>query len=992
MGLDRSTLRRSPVRPTVTILVLMIIATLLTVPRAYADGPVGIEAVTVGATTITITGRAAGEVDLYAIGAERTASIAGADPVSTVIPTSGRFSATISRIARDGTDRLFSQFVAAADGKPVGPSRYADRFDFAPANPAPLPATTSKKGLQVQLTDDAEELGIQHAALNLDLADIMLLKSADPDSEIAFDHGGSTYYFDAAAVTAFDRQIKPLTDDGILVNVILLLYRHPGEANSAAEVLIHPDASTEPGAGPVFGFNTETADGVRYLSAALDFVAQRYGRQDHRHGLASGYIVGNEVNAQWTWSNSGEKSLAEFVDGYARAVRLVSLATKSAFRAARTYLSLEHHWTLLPPGNPDPENPTRNYRGRDLVDEFNRVAERGGDFDWQVAYHPYPENLFEPDFWNDETATETPDTPRITFKNIEVLPQYLEAAEFRYGDQPRRIILSEQGCNTPGQGDALTEQAERLQAACYALAYYKIKFLPSIDSFILHRHVDHRQEGGLNLGLWAADHSREFPAAPLRKKIIYDVFAGIDTARSTEVTTFALPIIGIDDWAELVDGFDPSKLADRAEVLAVPSRVGGKLADVRPLGTFGRDADGWLPSNNAAAATAQDGVLKVTTADGTFGKQDRGVVRAFDRPIALSGKRWLGATVRVPTDAGLGPEVLVRLRATLDDGMIINGRARIPADGQLHPVAIAVPADPGRLTRLKVLVGGTGTGTPGASFAIGSVVAAGKADPSRLPNVTASAAAERAELIGSRLTIRLGNLDLDPLTGPIMIGNGCGDVRTDPARVDGDGSTFGETQTITTKITAVTGEDPSAVCLELAGQRLLVPVDIPPPTEHTVIDFENDLGGFTPGDGVAGIARVGSFANAPGRPRSGAYALEATSEAVPGDQQRSIAARYRQPLELGAAGTVYVWMNAYGGLPGATGYRATLTLLAEDGTSITETLDSFSPDRWNRVAVDVSGWPGRSKITGIEVGFAGVGSTTTWQPRFQLDDLGWFAG
>src|SRR5690606_17006313 len=121
-----------------------------------------------------------------------------------------------------------------------------------------------------------------------------------PDAEIAFEHGGRTYYFDAGAVAAFDRQIKPLTDDGILVNVILLLYRHPNEPNSAAEVLIHPDASTEPGAGPVFGFNTETADGVRYLTAALEFVAQRYGRADHRYGLASGYVVGNEVNAQWT--------------------------------------------------------------------------------------------------------------------------------------------------------------------------------------------------------------------------------------------------------------------------------------------------------------------------------------------------------------------------------------------------------------------------------------------------------------------------------------------------------------------------------------------------------------------------------------------------------------------------------------------------------------------------------------------------------------------
>ncbi len=992
-------LHRSPVRwllPGLLILAITFSAG-LTPPLAHADDPpAGIESVTVGADSITVAGIADGAqpIDLYAIGAERAATIDDAEPVATVTPESGRFTATVPRTAADGTDRITSQFVAAVAGTAIGANHFADRFDYAPANPDPLPETTSKKGLQVQLTDDAEALGIQHAALNLDLADIMLLDSADPDAEIAFDHGGADYFFDADAVTAFDQQIKPLTDDGILVHVILLLYRHPGEPNSAAEVLIHPDASTEPGAGPVFGFNTETAEGVRYLNAALAFVAERYGRADHRFGLASGYVVGNEVNAQWSWSNSGEKTLAEFVDLHARAVRLVSLATKSAFRAARTYLSLEHHWTLLPPGNPDPEQPNRNYRGRELVEEFNRVAKRGGDFDWQVAYHPYPENLFEPDFWNDETATDSPDTQRITFKNIEVLPEFLDSDEFRFQDQPRRIILSEQGCNTPGQGDALTEQAERLQAACYALAYYKIKFLPSIDSFILHRHVDHRQEGGLNLGLWAADHSVEFPAAPLRTKAIYDVFAGIDTARSAEVAESALPIIGIDDWSELVDGFDPDQLADRTEALAVPSRVGGALTGTRPLGRFGSGTDGWQPSNNAESATAGGGVLTVTAAGGTFGLQTRGVVRSFDRPLALTGKRWLAATVRVPADAGLGDQVVVRLRATLDDGMIITGDARIPADGEFHPAAIAVPDDPGRLSRLKVLVAGTGTGTPDAGFEIGAVVAATGAAASTLPNVTATAAAELggAELIGAELRVSLRNLDLDPLAGPILIGDGCGDFVTEPAETEGDGTEFGGTQRITTKITAVSGEDPSVVCLTVAGHRISVPVDIPPPTEHTVIDFESDLGGFVAGDGVSGIARVDSFANAPGRPRGGVYALEATSETVPGDQPRKVSAQFDQPLDLSDAGSAHVWMNSYGGLPGATGYRATLTLHGSDGSEVTGTLDSFTPDRWNQVSVDLSDWSGRSSITSAEVTFAGAGSSTQWQPRFQLDDIGWLAG
>ncbi|MEN9020217.1 MAG: hypothetical protein GWQ05_09595 [Verrucomicrobiaceae bacterium] len=56
-----------------------------------------------------------------------------------------------------------------------------------------------------------------------------------------------------------------------------------------------------------------------------------------------------------------------------------------------------------------------------MVDYFAKEAK---DFDWHLAFHPYPENLFEPRFWNDKPATTSADTPRITFKNLEVLTEH----------------------------------------------------------------------------------------------------------------------------------------------------------------------------------------------------------------------------------------------------------------------------------------------------------------------------------------------------------------------------------------------------------------------------------------------------------------------------------------------------------------------------------------------------------------------------------------
>src|SRR5690606_11741379 len=120
-----------------------------------------------------------------------------------------------------------------------------------------------------------------------------------------------------------------------------------------------------------------------------------------------------------------------------------------------------------------------------------------GDLPWNIAFHPYPENLFDAAFWKDESPTFDFETDRITFKNLEVLVAYMQQEPYLFNGEMRRIILSEQGFHSPN-----TPEGQLVQAAAYAYAYYKIKFLDGIDSCILHRHVDHAQEGGLNLGLW----------------------------------------------------------------------------------------------------------------------------------------------------------------------------------------------------------------------------------------------------------------------------------------------------------------------------------------------------------------------------------------------------------------------------------------------------------------------------------------------------------
>jgi hypothetical protein len=70
--------------------------------------------------------------------------------------------------------------------------------------------------------------------------------------------------------------------------------------------------------------------------------------------------------------------------------------------------------------------------------------------------------------------------------------------------------------------------------------------LDGIDSFILHRHVDHRDEGGLSLGLWTR--RPDSVATPGRKKRIYEVFRLADTPQWKKAFEFALPVIGVREW------------------------------------------------------------------------------------------------------------------------------------------------------------------------------------------------------------------------------------------------------------------------------------------------------------------------------------------------------------------------------------------------------------------------------------------------------------
>ena len=529
--------RRS--RSTFSILFFAILLLLVTAPLRAADD--GIRSVVAATNLIEVSGFAsAGPYRLVEFAPNQIPASARATAIVARVTVAGDFSARFPRF--DGArDRLYSSFMAwrEADGTltPAGTNRFVEDLRGIARFRDSFPVAASKKGLQVQMVDDALALGVKHAALNVNLTALVDLSARS--NSLPWLSGGRAYHFHRGPVDHLDRQIQPLSQAGVVVSLILLTYAS-GEA-ALNKLMLHPDYDPKT-PNRLGNFNTVTDEGVRQFTACLEFLANRYSQSGFPHGRAVNFIIGNEVNSHWFWANMGRVGMEAFADDYLRTVRLAHTALRQIAEAPRVYLSLEHHWNIRYPGG----DARQTFPARPFLDYFHAQAQAHGDFDWHVAFHPYPENLFRPATWNDQSATTNENTPRITFKNLELLPRYFRRAEMRYRGQPRHLILSEQGFHTPDG-----PEGEKLQAAAYAYAYYKTAQLDGIDSFILHRHVDHPHEGGLKLGLWKRDETKPNSAAPASRKQIYDVFLHADQPDWRQYFDFALPVIGAQRWEDL---------------------------------------------------------------------------------------------------------------------------------------------------------------------------------------------------------------------------------------------------------------------------------------------------------------------------------------------------------------------------------------------------------------------------------------------------------
>jgi hypothetical protein len=451
---------------------------------------------------------------------------------------SGGFSTEIPRRRPRGGrqhDRLLSRWqIVRKNGERIealSHARYADTVTC--RSPGLEPARQkNKKGLggwhTGLLPEELEELGISAVTVNVMIHSLVSLEPG-PDTT-PFRWQGRIYHARETALQGVDATFLEAQKHGVMVSAILLVANPARDGSPVTKVLGHPDATKD----GIFAMPDVTSEeGISLYGAILNLMAERWSRPDGKYGRVHHWIMHNEVDAGWVWTNAGEKPDIVYMDLYQRSMRLMGLIVRQYDPSSRVFISLTHHWANR--GEP------RWYGSRRLLELLRDFCAAEGDFPWALAYHPYPQDLFNPRTWEDAQATSSFDSEKITPRNLEVLDAFMKQAAFRYRGEVRPVHLSENGFNSKDYSEK--ELAD--QAAGMALAWKKIGALSSIQSWQYHNWIDNRHEGGLKIGL------RKFPDDPddpLGKKPIWHLYRDLGTARENEAAKPYLEVIGVKEW------------------------------------------------------------------------------------------------------------------------------------------------------------------------------------------------------------------------------------------------------------------------------------------------------------------------------------------------------------------------------------------------------------------------------------------------------------
>lgn len=426
---------------------------------------------------------------------------------SYALNSSAKWASDISRIAKNNQEESKASSIKGIDGL--------------------TPSTVGNFG-------DLTDLHIKSMKINLLLNGVF---SPNPTG-LSHEFNGKTYYINENFINNLDQRIKLTTDAGIKNAFVLLI---PYLNNDVLHrIFDYPDAYL----GNYSMANVATAEGIEYYTAMIDFLAKRYSRPDEKYGRLDEWIIHNEVDAHTSWTHAGLKPVELYTEIYDRSMRMVHYTIRKYNPTAKVFASFTKHWNSTAGAG--------NFKSKDILNTELKLTSKEGDYEWNIAWHSYPDNLFDPTVWDDPAsgAQFNFETPQITPKNLEMIDAFVRQERVLYnGKKVRTILLSENGFNSNSASNP--NASETNQAAALAYFWKKTnKHLPSIENIQLHRWVDNPNEANIHFGLWTVQPGTVDGFD--EKKEGWYVWEAAGTSRENVVFDPYKSIIGINSWAEIL--------------------------------------------------------------------------------------------------------------------------------------------------------------------------------------------------------------------------------------------------------------------------------------------------------------------------------------------------------------------------------------------------------------------------------------------------------
>ncbi|MBQ7821780.1 MAG: hypothetical protein IJ391_05810 [Clostridia bacterium] len=506
------------------------------------------------------------------------------DDINTLTPSAQKEISESVSISIDFKKRaVYSSFVLAVQNEDstyfaVTERHYVDNPELLASNSEEYPYRPTKKGLNAQITSDAQHLGVAHTIISIEIDEY--IAPFRTSSTVPFTRYGQTFYFYEDKLAALDHKVKVYTEAGI--NVYFNIVLGKSDMSELNFLYLNSNSST----ASLFAINTSTIPSSRYFSVFCEFMAERYSNSEHTNGFVPAYILGYEVNSTGMWNYAGEIAFDNYVRCYENAYRILYSAVKSTYENAKVFVSVSNLFTA--------DEGVSDFGAKDFLTTFAENMKVHGDTEWALAINPYASDTSVTEFWNDEKATDSLDTQYITMKNLDVLSEFMRLENMTSDNGVRDIIISEFGIH----GSFEEARNNDCQAAAYALAYAIADQNDDIDAFLYYRHVDHPAEP-VHFGLWTSNAIS--PLTPENKKAIYTIFENVDTKDYSGGLEMAHAFIGEELYNKYLANYEPTPkriVTDAVPVLKTDIRASLRESVLFDL-TIG-DFCGFYPSDNSS--------------------------------------------------------------------------------------------------------------------------------------------------------------------------------------------------------------------------------------------------------------------------------------------------------------------------------------------------------------------------------------------------------